>query len=58
MRTIVLWCNSIFFINNKNLKEKVDSMGVLKLDVTFNGFAVLQLHVIRLYYVLMTSTFN
>ena len=27
-------------------------MGVLELDVTFNVFAVLQLHVIKLYYVL------
>ena len=30
-----------FLINNENSKEKVDSMGVLELDVTFNEFAVL-----------------
>ena len=33
-------------------------MGVLQLDMTFNEFAVLQLHVMKLYYVIMKSMFN
>ena len=49
-------------INNKSFEEKVDSMDVLELDVTFNEFAVLnsqsQLHVMKFYYLLMKSTFN
>ena len=32
-------------------------MGVVEQDMTLNKFAVLQLHVIKLYYVLMKSTF-
>ena len=28
MRTIVWWCNASFFVNNKNFKEKFDSMGL------------------------------
>ena len=45
-----------FFINNKNFK--FDSMGVLELDVIFNESAVLQLHVTRLYYMLMKPMFG
>ena len=53
MRTIVWWCYACLLINSKNLEEKVDSMGVLELDVSFSEFSVLQLHVMKLYYVLM-----
>ena len=52
MRTIVWWSNARFLINNKNFAEKVDSMGVLELDVTSNEFAVLQLRVMKRYYAL------
>ena len=31
-------------------------MGVIEQDMTLNVFAVLQLHVIKLYYVIMKST--
>ena len=31
-------------VNNKNFQEKVDNIGVLELDVTFNDFVVFQLH--------------
>ena len=41
----------------KDFKEKVDSMDGVEQDVTLNKFAVLQLHVMNLYYVLMKSTF-
>ena len=33
-------------------------MGVLELGVTFKEFAVLQLHVMKLYYTPMKSMFN
>ena len=32
-------------------------MGVVEQDMTLNEFVVLQLHVMKLYYVLMKSTF-
>ena len=41
----------------KKFKEKVDSMSVVEQGMTPNEFAVLQLHVIKLYYVLRKSTF-
>ena len=57
MRTIVCWPTDRFLIEDKSFKEKVDSMVVLELDVTFNEFGVLQLHVMKLYNVLMKSMF-
>ena len=44
-------------IGNKGFKENIDSMGVVEHDMTLDEFTVLQLHVIKLYYVLMKSTF-
>ena len=42
--------NAWFLISNKNFKEKVDSMGVVEQGMTRNEFAVLRLHVMKLYY--------
>ena len=44
-------------ISNKDFEEKVDSMSVVQQDMTLNEFAVLQLHVKEVCYVLIKSTF-
>ena len=49
--------NTWFLISNKHFKEKVDSMGVVERDLILDKFDVLQLHVMKLYCVLMKSTF-
>ena len=56
------WPNASLLINNKDFKEKVDSMDAVEQDVTLsetcNESAVLQLHhLIDLYYVPMKPTF-
>ena len=47
----------MILISNKDFKEKVDSMGVSEQVMILNKFAVLQLHVMKLPYVLMKSAF-
>ena len=46
-----------FFIKNEDFKDKVDSLDVAELDITFNELAAHQVHVIKLYYVLTKSLF-
>ena len=41
------WSNARFLKNDENYKEEVDSMGVVELDITFNEFAVMKLHICK-----------
>ena len=47
-----------FLLAIKDFKEKIDSMDAAEQDMTLNEFAVLQLRVMKLYYVLMKSTWG
>ena len=46
-----------FLLKKKVLMTKFDSLVLAEPDITFNEFAALQLHIIKLYHVLMKSMF-